>query len=392
MVNQENTEKLKQTSDANRIGPPYSAITLDTNIYERYRFNFHGPLLQGIKRLPVDYIVSEIVYLETERRIRNKHQESKNTLESARNLTKRFNLLEAEQQNFLDHALQIVSARNPADRLIDYISNYTNDLIDAKGCDIKKLVISYFNQSPPFSESKKKTEFPDAIALESLETWAINNDKKILAISDDVDWLFFSEKSKYIDVISDLEIGLLQVQPNINVRQLEDKIHELIVRLNASGDPFMQNRIDHIINEEMKHRSAEVDMAKTYSLYNLWIVGNVTEIQYINNSLVFSDNEDILDLDVENYTATSTIFSVSAEISVSAEAIFDHSMEELESSSFMGKSIEVIEDQTITIRLVVTLRDDIMQPKYTLDITDIEILDTLEIPFGKIGLPDGYSI
>ena len=45
------------------------------------------------------------------------------------------------------------------------------------------LIQKHFKAKPPFSETgKKKNEFPDAIALMSLETWANKNQTNIIVV------------------------------------------------------------------------------------------------------------------------------------------------------------------------------------------------------------------
>ncbi len=53
---------------------------------------------------------------------------------------------------------------------------------------IGNLIQKYFQAKQPFSETrKKKNEFPDAIALMSLETWANKNQTKIIVVTSDND-------------------------------------------------------------------------------------------------------------------------------------------------------------------------------------------------------------
>ena len=68
--------------------------------------------------------------------------------------------------------------------------------------------------SPPFEEpDKKKHEFPDAIALLSLEEWAEVNKTRILAVSCDRGWAAFAAESEWIVVDSDLASALAEL-PN----------------------------------------------------------------------------------------------------------------------------------------------------------------------------------
>src|SRR5690606_34157097 len=101
-------------------------------------------------------------------------------------------------------------------RLDSFIRKLDITVIQANEVHISSIVDHYFKNSPPFSkEGKKKYEFPDAIALMSIENWARNNDRKILAISDDQDWMNYSETSERISVEKDLAIALEGIQEDI---------------------------------------------------------------------------------------------------------------------------------------------------------------------------------
>ena len=79
---------------------------------------------------------------------------------------------------------------------------------------MKRLIAMYFEPSPPFEGTgKKKNEFPDAIALITLEDWAREPEKKILAVSKDHGWVSFAEKSEFIDINKELPAALERALP-----------------------------------------------------------------------------------------------------------------------------------------------------------------------------------
>lgn len=77
------------------------------------------------------------------------------------------------------------------------------------------LIQKYFNAEPPFSKTgKKKNEFPDAIALMSLETWANKEQTKIIVVTADNDWKSFCKGSEMLVAVDDFAgaLGLFQRQ------------------------------------------------------------------------------------------------------------------------------------------------------------------------------------
>ena len=70
-----------------------------------------------------------------------------------------------------------------------YLKGAQADIIDLANADAEKIFDSYFNSKPPFSEGTKKSEFPDAFAIQALERWCEDHDEIVYAVSGDKDWL-----------------------------------------------------------------------------------------------------------------------------------------------------------------------------------------------------------
>ena len=99
----------------------------------------------------------------------------------------------------------LASTRDHAKKqLQDFVTATGADIIPAEKAAVKQILSAYFSKTPPFSTKGKKDEFPDAISLIALETWAKENDKKVLAVSRDGDWKAFAAQSERIDCMDDL--------------------------------------------------------------------------------------------------------------------------------------------------------------------------------------------
>lgn len=68
-----------------------------------------------------------------------------------------------------------------------------------KCADVQKVFEAYFTQEPPFSEGKKKSEFPDAFVLVGLERYAEKIGSKVIVLSEDGD--FGKYKSPYLEML-----------------------------------------------------------------------------------------------------------------------------------------------------------------------------------------------
>lgn len=83
---------------------------------------------------------------------------------------------------------------------------------------IEELMRRYFSFEPPFAEREtKKNEFPDALAVMSLNAWAEKNDTKILVVSNDDDWVRYCETTPRLVVVRGLAEALALFNANAEV-------------------------------------------------------------------------------------------------------------------------------------------------------------------------------
>jgi predicted nucleic acid-binding protein len=89
-----------------------------------------------------------------------------------------------------------------------------------------KVVDDYFNFNAPFKDGKKKHEFPDALVLNSLESWCQENKQKIYVVADDED--MNSYKSKYLIPIKEYDKLLDQISFTFSDENITQKIEGII--------------------------------------------------------------------------------------------------------------------------------------------------------------------
>ena len=193
----------------------YDAILVDTSIFDGNGLRLESGLLGKLKQFsesPVDFLMPDVICNEIQSHLDKKIRVSRNALEKSIN--------DANDHLFFDG-----SALNDAKKLIvesseveglaksrldQFISDTGALIID---CDdyvsVKDLLGKYFQNEPPFSETgKKKNEFPDAIILFAVESWAEQEGKIVLAVAKDKDWEAYCEDSENIDYTEDLSEGL----------------------------------------------------------------------------------------------------------------------------------------------------------------------------------------
>ena len=91
-----------------------------------------------------------------------------------------------------------------------------------------KIIDDYFNENAPFKNGIKKNEFPDAIVLNSLESWCKANKTKVYVVSQDEDLNSF--ESEYLIPVKEYDKLLDQISftfsdANFNLK-VEDVIQE----------------------------------------------------------------------------------------------------------------------------------------------------------------------
>ncbi len=112
--------------------------------------------------------------------------------------------------------------------------------------DVDKLISSYFEPKAPFEATKdKKSEFPDAIALLSLEAWATRAQTSILFVTKDHGCQTYCETAERLAAIDDLGTALRLVQErNAYTRQLTDLVAQRIAQ--GSYPNFVAQLTEHI--------------------------------------------------------------------------------------------------------------------------------------------------
>lgn len=190
------------------------AISVDTNIFDKYQCNLRHPLLTSLGQFRdtnVDVLLSEIVTGEIRAHLTADAAETQRALKKAlKEHRRRWNIGAdiALDDNF--------NASSPAS---DYADAELKAFVDGSGIEVvevhnemdlgPELVRRYFGTIAPFeARESKKSEFPDALALLSLEFHVKDNDGILLCVSNDGGWKLFASQSDAIVVINDLAEAL----------------------------------------------------------------------------------------------------------------------------------------------------------------------------------------
>lgn len=234
----------------------YDALTIDTQPVYAANGRLDEGLLDEMRQYNnglVKVVLSEITIREIRKFLIEKARKPISDLVMAIRVGGQNGQLSSEQQSALDILKDGMAS--PEDhvkkQLTDFIKLTGAEVIGIERTSLKDVMDRYFRGAPPFAGKGKKHEFPDAVALLSLEAWAIENGKRILAVSDDKDWSAFAEQSDHIDVIDDLGKAMARLSELAD--EAEPKAQEILRRIKVSSSEeskrFEQGLADAVESE-----------------------------------------------------------------------------------------------------------------------------------------------
>jgi len=212
----------------------YDVLTIDTSTMRKLGYRFDDGLLDQLcqfKNNNTLLIFSDVVVREMEKHLMDGINEAR---EKHRNSLKEIRKKSAMDVESIQKINDLLDCQPSADVLAkDIIESFldkTNaDVIHSEQITSDQLLDRYFNTKPPFEDkSAKKNEFPDAIALLSMEKWGSFNGRKILAVSEDRGWVAFGKVSKIIDVQTDLAAALDIINSFDMSKKITDVLHRVL--------------------------------------------------------------------------------------------------------------------------------------------------------------------
>lgn len=331
----------------------YHAVTFDTQTVRSNSFDFNGGLLKLLTQLrfePTMVVVSEVVSSEILKHLSDHTQQVISSLDTAMKRAKDFGVGEFQMPADRSKALQISQ-----DRYKKYLDDLGANTIPASDVEIKDVLKLYFQNLPPFS-NKKKAEFPDAVALLSLEKWAQKNNYEVLAISGDSDWAAFGATSKRIDVVDDIAkaLDILNGQAT-EIREIAGKALKIIA---AKTDMTLYKAFTESLEDALKHEvvDSEADVGG-----DLHVVGSLAEI-----SLRGFEFEDVDRFDLLAWDSATEIFVVAfeAELRIQASADFYFSVYDSTDEEYLtvGSSTKSVErNWSVQIYLAIVRADGVYE-------------------------------
>ena len=357
----------------------YDAITIDTQTVEHHGFHFDGGMLAQLKQFkdgPLKVIVSDIVTSEILDHLTEKTRQAQDSFETARRKAGSFGLLNSKAGTLRDRELDPKAIAKS--RLEDFLHSIGAARVSVDSVSTTEVVRRFFASAPPFSAGKKKNEFPDAIALLSLETWAKDRESKLLAVSGDADWAAFADKSEYIDVVARLDEALAMLQEH--AKEAKRTVQRILVEIkhHKSSDLAQQ------LQTQLDLRVADLIVgAAADSAYI--VEGDLAQLTLVSYELVGDDEE--FALYVVQSKANTVAAQIALDLEVEAEATFSLSIYDSIDKEYLGVgSVNATTRQTLEVDVLATFEGDLQCGNVRL--IGLELVDVPDtIDFGYVA-PD----
>jgi hypothetical protein len=187
-------------------------IFLDTSIFESSNF-LKGHQLQKLGNFSKESVISvkitEITYYEILSRIKKNLTHTKNLF---RKTDKLFDQEGKILKNLNEYIHFYPMPRINVDenyekikvKLDEFLSECKIEIISTETASIREVFDLYFKLEKPFGEGQKKSEFPDAFTINSIEKWVEQNNVEISVLATDNDLIDYIPISEKINMVSSL--------------------------------------------------------------------------------------------------------------------------------------------------------------------------------------------
>lgn len=220
-----------------------TALTIDTSIFERNSLALESGLLAQLEQFRAgefELLIANTVANEVKRHLAKNATDATKALRTALSHTAKHRALSAAHQEELTALSNLAATEDDVrarKRFDDWAEQVGANVINEDDyASIGEIMRRYEAGEPPFAETgEKKQEFPDAVALSTLEGWAEEHDTKILAVAHDKDWQRYGAQSKRLVVIDDLADALSTIQGLGAAREPAVRLSVQFVAGDASG-------------------------------------------------------------------------------------------------------------------------------------------------------------
>jgi hypothetical protein len=374
-------EKLKrlEVAKAKLIDGSIGAISVDTCIFTANDYRLDRgvlKLLEQFKNNDFELIFSEITVKEVRNHIAKHTDDAKMKLRSAlREVGKYYQEQSGKESSIIDNLLGSESVKDlTTKKLKDFCARCDAKLIQAKSSlDIDELIKMYFDVKAPFEyATEKKSEFPDAIALLSLQTWSKKQGKAVLFVTQDKGCKSFCDSSDNLYAVDSLKDALSLIQQrNVHLSTL---CGALEIAINNGKYSDLVTRIENTISNDLWSIDWLPEASSSY-----YYEAELEELEL--ESATFDGEQP--DFSVVDYRDDMLVVQVSMQVKVKASCDFTFSVKD-------GFDHDMVHIGSAYIRKTKAVKVDVLltfdEPSLEIpEIVDIELVYSRRtIDFGSV--------
>ena len=358
------------------------AITLDTNVFDKYGRNLDFKIFSSLSQLQSDgigVVFSEIVIQEVQRHISDDAIEAERALKKALKKQKSLWKADFDVDTTLNTSKRGLTPKALAqEQIAKFLKSVGGEIIPASGkVDVSGEVLRrYFSGEYPFEKNEaKKHEFPDAFALLSLEKAFPADGKMLLCVSNDGGWKKFSETSDTLVCVDAIDTALSYFEHG--GRSAVQKAVNLLVAGNA---PLLVEAMESEIDFQLSEADFIAICASDFD-YESEPVGG--EVQNINTGTVSK-------VKIVSSSDEEVSFTFKIEVSVEFEAAFHfQTYDSIDKEHIsLGTEYATVNTDLNLMMLVTISRSDDDEP----EVSHIEVLKKghMEFHFGYVN-PFSYD-
>jgi hypothetical protein len=392
-----NVTKIEVTNLDQNID--YHVLCIDTSIFEKYGYNFRENsilynLINIVKNSTVQIVIPDVIVREVINHLGARIEENRKKLFSTIKNFQSYEEFDDSEFNMVHNLKERIShnsSKETAKELFeDFVELISATILDTSDIQVCELFDRYFNNQPPFSESgKKKSEFPDALALLSLLKYSQKEKKKnILLLALDNDWKAFAEHSDnfyfYDDLKSYLDYFNIKYHSTEYINESLAEISQLFIQnfLVRENSKLATQLEKAIITEIEKSYPIVLDGSSFYH-----VDFDDEEIEYNDFDYVKEKGKSVLFITgvYENALVLETIINISVNVTGTASFRVWDSMDR--DYVYIGKK-DVSQEFSFDTEVAIVIKNENL-----FDIDNIEIVsisfDNFQnnFDFGNIELP-----
>jgi hypothetical protein len=205
-------------------------IFIDTQAFIQQGLRFENATLEKLKDLGssgcINILISEVVKREVEYKLEEKFRLMSEKMNALKKdiVSLQLNIPENVENSF--NQIHYFITTQLSSRWNNFLTECKSLILDSINVNPNELISMYFNGLSPFSDGKKKSEFPDAVSLLAIREWANSNDQKVYVVTQDRDFNGFCKASKNLILLPSLA-EFLDLFNRAEVR-LGEEIHTII--------------------------------------------------------------------------------------------------------------------------------------------------------------------